>query len=193
MSKYFQNADAEYDFSNTDEALIQNFKIDHPDAVTITTKEQILTLVNLSDDFRSWYLEWKELRSSYDERPLFIGDSPEDLRLWRELTENRQELKKANKRWQDEINLESRKLRETVERVSKQREDYYSKLNPVVIISQINVNNLPREELLLVALEGDLDKRELLVEKFVLRMQKDLFKQYKDTGKVKFPWLEKEV
>lgn len=192
MSEYFNKNDVTYDFADTESALIQNFKIDHPDAVTVTTRDQILTLVNLSDDYRKWYLEWKELRNTFSERPSFIGDTPDDLRLWRELMEDRKQLKKANIGWTNQVNAKSRELRETIDRVERERKQYYESLNPVIVISLINVNNLPKDKLLSIALEGDLEKREELITKLVTEYQKEFFEKYKETGKVDFPWLKKE-
>lgn len=192
MNKEYFNSEQEYDFSDSDEALVSNFKIDHPDAYQITTKEQILKLVNYSSNYRKWYLEWKELRSSYSERPEFLGDSPEDLSEWRNLDAARQDLKIISRKWQTEINVKSKELRATIDKIQKQKEEKYRTLDPILVINMLNVNNLPDDDLLEIAVEKDETKVDELIREKVLSMQKRLYKEYKETGEFNHPILGKE-
>jgi hypothetical protein len=186
------SSDLSYDFSDTDEALIKCFRIDHPDATQITTRDQIMTLVNYSESFRKWYLEWKTLRTAYDERPAWIGESPEDLKLWKELEVERRLLKQCNQSWQAEINKASKDLRDVIDSVERKKKEKFRTLNPILAINMLNVNNLREKDLLQIALEPDLDKRDQLITKKVTDMQKHYFIQYKETKSVNLPFLEKE-
>jgi hypothetical protein len=151
-----------------------------------------MTLVNYSESFRKWYLEWKTLRTAYDERPDWIGESPEDLKLWKELEVERRLLKQCNQSWQAEINKASKDLRDVIDSVERKKKEKFRTLNPILAINMLNVNNLREKDLLQIALEPDLDKRDQLITKKVTDMQKHYFIQYKETKSVNLPFLEKE-
>lgn len=181
-----------YDFSDTDNALLTCFHIDHPHLSEIVTKQQVLDLVNLSPSFRSWYLRWKELRRVYNEKPSFLDDSEEDMKEWENLRTQQIKLREMERKWQKEVSDASKTMREVISSVEARKKDYYEKIPVLLVISKIGPEQLREQDLVKVALEGDKDKREALLSKFVLSTQKHYLRQYRETGSINNPFLKKD-
>lgn len=163
-----------------DTDLLLSFRAAFSDLPAIDTKEQLYTLVNISEAVRTWYADYRNFRNVFLVKPEWLPNDPESIKLWQSLQSSKSEQKKVFRDWELRIEAKSKALKTEIELVRREKAKFFKNMDPLLIISSLTVNNLPVKDAFDIALEGDLVKREALINERVVAMQKRLYLDFKN-------------
>jgi len=160
--------------------LVSDFKKAFPKFARATTREQILRFVNISPPVRDWYISRKDDLSTLTGLPAFMGETPEELKAWRDTEAERFRLKEYEKKWADEIRVASDNFKIAINKVNSEKKSTYGGISKILIINQVTVNQISPEDQFEIAMEGSEEKRDTLQKELVLKEQKRLYALLKD-------------
>lgn len=176
------------DFSEVD--IVGSFRSAFPEMNKITTRDQVLLLVNLSDEVRDWYLDFKKFNATLTQKPDWLPATDESIKYWQRLKDGKLEIKEANVKWESRIAKASSALKLAISEVENEKKIYYKNLDPILVIDSFSVNNLPRKDLLEIALTGEEEQRSALIQDKVVKFKQSVFNKYIETGHFDNPYLK---
>lgn len=176
------------DFSEVD--IVGSFRSAFPEMNKITTRDQVLLLVNLSDEVRDWYLDFKKFNATLTQKPDWLPATDESIKYWQRLKDGKLEIKEANVKWESRIAKASAALKLAISEVENEKKIYYKNLDPILVIDSFSVNNLPRKDLLEIALTGEEEQRSALIQDKVVKFKQSVFNKYIETGHFDNPYLK---
>jgi hypothetical protein len=172
-----------------DSRLLSDFKHYWPTLVGVSSKDQLLSLVNMNSGIREWYTHWNLLEAQAETFPDFLDKTNlKDLALFADLTADQVAYKAKCKNWQDRTNAASKVFKDTISGIEAEKAAAYAQLKPLHAISMVTVNQLPPESQLIIAGITDKQERSRRSAELILSYQKELKTQV-DNGTFTNPFV----
>jgi len=175
------------DYEDVD--LLGSFRETFPDLDRISTKEQVLYMVNINPGIRDWYFKFKQYRTTFLQKPDWLPSGKESLEDWAKLKDKLSSQKKLFRDWDARIESKSKALKAEIDEVTSLKNKYMKDLHPLLVIDSLNVNNLPASDSLEIAIEGDVKLRARLIDKKVLALREQYYAAYQN-GTFTNPYLK---
>jgi hypothetical protein len=162
--------------------LLNSFRETYPDLDQVQTVKQVMVMVNLSDEIRDWYLDFKKFRSVFVEKPEWLPDDKGAINDWAKLQSKMLDQKSKIAAWERRITDKSKQLKDEIAVVESEKRNYFKNLDPMLVINSLTVNHLSKSDVLELALEGDEDKRNELMKNKVRKHKEMLYVKFKETN-----------
>jgi hypothetical protein len=145
----------------------------------ISSREQVLRLVNSSAEVGVWYKEWNRASALDVLTPDFVPTDTESQLEWQEALKASEDLKVKEKAFTQEIAVAAEALRKVVESVDSRRKSAIKILPNLIKIDRVSVNELPFEDQLILATVTDADDRKRQTKNLILNYKRRLYEAHK--------------
>lgn len=175
--------------ASNDSRLVNDFKTYFPSlAASVKDKTSLLRMVSFSSEVREWYKAWQKSEANAVSFPEWLDKTKEaDLAAFDKLSSARADLATKEKEWNEKVVKASETMKAVIKSVDNDKNDYYKRLDNLLKINNITVNNLPLDTQAKLAAVADDRTRKVETKKALLAHQRKL-KSDLDNSKFQDPF-----